>query len=161
MKWSSIGSRDAAVVGYNNAGDRFVNHPLSGYLSIGDAVSCVVGQGKRRKRETNDPDDSICISTNPELADLIDNCKAMALFQNRLVFAGIVEPLNVTLGRLSDLLLPCPSTQQAANKDRARFKPQSDSSQCYVSMITVPEEQILVFATFDITQQCCYREDNG
>ncbi len=157
VEWSAVGSGRAAVQGYNEAGNHFFNHRLSGYLAIGNAVSCIAGEGKRRKRETNNAD-PISLPANQELRRLVLRCQDFKLFQEEIVFTRGVD-INASLNAIAELLPPCPRTRMQANLDSATFRAQPNVSKCYISVLPVPIGDILQSNHFSVTQQCCYNND--
>ncbi len=155
VEWSAVGSGRAAVQGYNEAGNSFFNHRLSGYLAIGNAVSCIAGQGKRRKRETDNAD-PICFPADPVLQGLIDTCQLFKIFQERILFT---VDMKASLNAIAALLPPCPPTRMQANLDSATFRPQPTVPKCYVSVLPVPADDKIQFQQISVTQQCCYNDD--
>ncbi len=142
LQWSAFGSsRNAAVVGYNSAGNRYFNHPLSGYTSIGESLSCAIRLGKRRKRQS--------VRGSSILKDVQT---AIAECSNMLGFDAHTDVDNYV-----SMLEPCPCIKSQADLDTARFRPQTDSVNCYVSMkplSTTPD--VLTSMRRMIVQQCCY-----
>ncbi len=157
VEWSAVGSGRAAVQGYNEAGNHFFNHRLSGYLAIGDAVSCISKQGKKRKRAIDDSD-PICIPVRPELNLLIRTCKQLEIFNVDILFIGLDRSVSDSLNEIAKLLPSCPRTRMQADLSSAVFRPQPDlnKSQCYVSIVPVPVRNLIQAKEVNVTQQCCY-----
>ena len=51
MEWTSFGNNNHAVVGYSAGTEYFYNYPLSGFSSVGESISCLVGAESRKKRQ--------------------------------------------------------------------------------------------------------------
>lgn len=155
IQWSSMGSvirrfrGGGAVVGYNAAGDAFQNHALSGYSSIGDAISCTVDLGTRNKRQqggtTTMP---LTPFSDPQLNQIC--CIGHILRELRRITMEEVKTI-------STLLDPCPKTRKLANEDSAQFRPQPENADCYVSMRDIVYTLMSGEDVFP-TQQCCYND---
>ncbi len=147
LQWSAFGSgRNAAVVGYNSAGDRYFNHRLSGYTSIGDSLSCAVRLGKRRKRQSG------VRSTSMDVQNTIAECSSMQEFDKSIY-------ISFDISNYVSMLEPCPCEKSQADLDTARFRPQNDNINCYVSMKPLFTPPHVLKSTSDsIVQQCCYND---
>ena len=146
LQWSAFGSgRNAAVVGYNSAGDRYFNHRLSGYTSIGDSLSCAVRLGKRRKRQSVRGS-----SVSIDVQTIIAECSNMLVFDTR-------QYTHTDVNNYVSMLEPCPCDQSQADLDTARFRPQAESENCFVSMKPLSTRaDVLTSMRSMIVQQCCY-----
>ena len=151
IQWSVLGRNKAAVVGFNAGGKYFVNHPLSGYAGVGDAVSCTFDLGKRRKRQITLVNNvGMQLPADKEKVERFEKCNTASEDDKELLNAA---QLNVTV--LAQMLDPCPCTRRQAIMDRGRFRNQDNITQdCYVS--TNPVELDLYFTRSNLTQQCCY-----
>ena len=151
IQWSVTGPGRAAVVGYNAARGSFFNHALSGYSSIGDAVSCPAGGANRMKRQTPPSSTSTNRLSNPTSNDPATRC------------AQIVRNDPVTrnnLMELNKLLVPCPPTRDQVLSDTGRFRPQPGVPNCYVTM-SKTEYDFGRNRRDSIARQCCYHFQNG
>ena len=146
VQWSAVGSSSKiAVVGYNAAGAQYFNHRLSGYSSVGDALSCAVRLGKRRKRQGGDGAATIHI----DIQTVIGRCLEMSEFDTSRYS---LSEINKFVNKLD----PCPCTRMQANADTARFRRQNNS-QCFVSMkpiIVTPDNHLT--SQISLVRQCCY-----
>ena len=149
MQWSSIGQNNAAVVGYNS-GTSFSNHPLSGYASIGESISCTIETERRQKRQSIIQPTSIILSppVDHSLLMMIADCR-QAVQRDKLdpIFLGNSPD------KISSRLDPCPCTLQQARNDVGRFVKYSDNPTCYVSG---PMLVRVLVTVVEVIQQCCY-----
>lgn len=153
MQWSSLVNENAAVVGYNS-GTSFYNHPLSGFSSIAESISCTVGSERRQKRQSVRQFTSsivLSIPANNNLVTMAKNC-IRAVDMDKTLF--IVENHRV----LAPQLEPCPCTLEQARNDLGRFVKHSDTPLCYLSG---PKTIHLLLTRITLTQQCCYDPING
>ena len=144
VQWSAVGSSsNIAVVGYNAAGARYFNHHLSGYSSVGDALSCAVG--KRRKRQDGSDGTTFYI----DIQTIIGRCLEMVQLDTPKYSPS---KLNEFVNKLE----PCPCTRMQAKADTARFRQQNH--QCFISMkpITASVNDILSGRTVSLVRECCY-----
>ena len=150
MQWSSLGSGNAAVVGYNS-GTSFYNHPLSGFTPIGESISCTVDTIRRQKRQNKRQPTNIALllPADKNLKMMLSNCR-VEIERDKLLF---MEHLPEVLALL---LEPCPCTLEQASKDLGRFVKFTDTPLCYLSG---PKSVYLFNIT--LTQQCCYDPYNG
>lgn len=169
IQWSGLNQNQAAVVGFNAEGDYFENHPLSGFASIGEAVSCTFDVSERQKRNV-DPGfqtDLNVISLGPDnpITVIVYGCECDAMYSDdRDLFQDIFsdEPnIDGVPGILVERFESCPPTEQQAMNDLGRYiKQPSDSIsisdvECYVSGRPIEIESL------EITQQCCYSQVSG
>ncbi len=147
LQWSATGSSpDAAVVGYSSAGTQYLNHRLSGYRSIEDSLSCAVRLGKKRKRQTGG--NTLVFNVR----NVVGKCRGMLLFDQ-------VGRKNLFLEESRLFLEPCPCTVSQAILDTARFRQQSDDTNCFVSMkpvVVATPDDVRGSSESLIYQQCCY-----
>ena len=156
MQWSSLGTNNPAVVGYNAGDGYFYNHPLSGFSSIGESISCTIESRTRSKRQTvmqttNSIDMPLPVSQTLKMN--IERCR-QAFDRDKPNFA--VVKLDAVVSQLE----PCPCTLNQAKNDVGRFLKFSDNplSQCYLS---TPIDFSLIVRSATLTQQCCYNPTNG
>ena len=158
LQWSGVGTNQAAVVGFNAEGTYYGNHPLSGFSSIGESVSCpTTSDGRRRKRQQDEQDDM----TNMFM-DLPVN---MALNQMRMSCAQWKndDERFVTLDEipiLAAMLRPCPCTQKQARKD-TNFIVFPEAQGCYLSIGPKIINRTSSDIQLELTQQCCYDDITG
>ena len=159
LQWSGIGTNQAAVVGFNAEGTFYGNHPLSGFSSIGESVSCPTSSsGGRRKRQQDGQDDMtnmfMALPVNMEL-----NQMRMSCAQHK----SEDEELFVTLNEIPVLAAmlgadhACPCTQKQARRD-TNFIIFPDASGCYLSIgpVIIPPNSTIRNVQLELTQQCCY-----
>ena len=153
LEWSSLGISNPAVVGYNLGNGHFYNHPLSGFSSIGETLSCTVGTRRRGKRqdEMQTTNLELPFPVSSTLRMNIERCREAAA-RDETIF--IVVSLESVVSKLE----PCPCTLSQATNDVGRFLKFSDNPLCYLS---IPKELNLVLRTATLTQQCCYNPTNG
>ena len=138
IQWSSTTNGQGAVIGYNAAASYFFNHRSSGYIFVGNSVSCTATISQRKKQT------HCCVS---DLQNLVKPCFEIQTADKKVVIDG----LNL------HLLYPCPSTRGQADEDNARFRPQENLPQCYLSMNVIKGFLSLTKETVSLTQQCCYK----
>ena len=161
IQWSSVGGSGAAVVGFNAEGDAFHNHPHSGFDSIGEAVSCVVEFGKRRRRQETinvTRNDITKVYTQEQFAALVRNCDNALREDQRVLPIPAVEfeRLRDTFG-----LEPCPGDINKLDDELGRFMRQTDiADQCYITTKPIQTSLHLSGESISATQQCCY-DENG
>lgn len=153
MEWSSFGTNNPAVVGYNLGSGYFYNHPLSGFLSIGESISCMIGTRRRGKRQNEMQTTNLELSlpVSQALRVKFERCRRAAAFDNSNFIVISFETL------LSELE-PCPCTLNQAKNDVGRFLKFSDNPLCYLS---IPKEFNLIVRTATLNQKCCYNLTNG
>ena len=155
MQWSAVGQNGAAVVGYNTGSYSFYNHPLSGFSSIGESISCTIENRRRQKRQNENQLSSVIMKppVDPETIEMIANCREKVVEDiSRFMF----RPNGPT--SLTSSLEPCPCTVNQARVDIGRFMKFSDDPLCYVS---VPLSVNLIIDMIALTQQCCYDTRTG
>ena len=161
IQWSSVGGSGAAVVGFNAEGDVFQNHPQSGYDSIGNAVSCVVELGRRRRREANvnvTRNDITKVYTQEEYTQLVKNCTSAAN-DDRAVLP--VPETEFKILREEKGLESCPNDIIKLNEELGRFMRQTNiTEQCCITTKPIETNLHLTGAPISATQQCCY-DENG
>lgn len=152
IQWSSLGTNRAAVVGYNGV-TSFYNHPLSGFSSIGESISCTGEIGRRQKRQSvGQPTNmAIPLPVDPTLRMLINNCRRAATQDG-------VHLIGTTPDELASMLEPCPCSLYQVNSDLGRFVRFSNNPPCYLSG---PRIVNLPLGRISLTQQCCYDANNG
>lgn len=155
IQWSALGRNRAAVVGFNAEGNFFGNHPLSGFSSVGDAVSCTFELGKRRRRQEEEMPPANMLTelpADPELRVKVEDCLNTFDFDAGALLFG-TDPED-----LAEQLEPCPCSKSQADLDHGRYTRQMGLPQCYVS--TKPINVRLLATQITLTQQCCY-DNNG
>lgn len=145
IEWSSIGE-EHAVVGYNAQSDYVFNHPASGYISVGHAISCLDSR-KKRQEEWRKSTISGMVESNENLMRASHLC----------MVAYDQDVDDISDEKLSDEIITeveaCPCTSQQASLD-SRFQRQSSNGNCYTQImpIRVPTPA----REFTFVQQCCY-----
>ncbi len=167
IQWSTVGGSRPAVVGFNSEGVAFENHPQSGYGSIGNAVSCVVELGKRKRRNThltvNITRNGVTkVYTDMEFAKLVRDCDEA--YRDDL---GLLQSPPLEFGMLKDNfnIQSCPKNMNphfTELNEIGRFMKQADIEQeCYITTNPVETNLFLSGQRVSITQQCCYNLENG
>lgn len=156
MQWSAAGSSThSAVVGYSSTGTIYVNHPLSGYRSIAELISCSARTEKRRKRQDSGSDNTISLDIETSKDTMIRRCLNMINLDTRRYGD---YPQN----SWRNLVEPCPCTSRQARKDSARFRLQNTTEggmSCYVttkSVVVTIDDPLGASETITLFQQCCY-----
>lgn len=151
LQWSDIGTNGAkAVVGFNAESTFYSNHPLSGYSSVGEHISCPTNATRRQKRQQEEETNMfVALPANGNLreSDIMD-CRKLSMKDERLFIS-----LNDTLSAAS-MIDPCPCTQKQAQRDNT-FIAFPDKSGCYVSIGFESFNSTTDFP-LELTQQCCY-----
>ena len=153
LRWSGVGTNQAAVVGFNAEGTFYGNHPLSGFSSIGESVSCPTSSGGgRRRRQQDEQDDTtnmfMALPSNRELNEMRASCSQLKNMDEQFVTLNEIP-------NLAAMLDPCPCTQQQARRDTT-FIIFPEVSGCYLSIgpkIITPNSSNI---QLELTQQCCY-----
>ena len=148
------------MVGYNAAGQSFFNHDLSGYSSIGDAVSCPAGGANRMKRQTPPSSTSTNRLSNPTDNDPGARCAQIVRGDPVLNDSKVIRNNRNKLMELNKLLVPCPPTRDQVIRDTGRFRPQPGVPNCYVTM-SKTEYEFNQNRRDSIARQCCYHFQNG
>lgn len=153
LQWSNIGeSRATAVVGFNAEGTFYNNHPLSGYSSIGERISCPTNTARRQKRqqeeETNTNNMFVELPASRNLADRNTECRRLRMIDERIIAQN--EALSA-----ASMLAPCPCTRQQAQRDN-NFVVFPDEPECYISIGFEGFTPASTSIPLELTQQCCY-----
>lgn len=154
MQWSSVGENNAAVVGYNS-GTSFYNHPLSGYASVGESISCTIETGRRQKRQSEIQPTSVLLSppVDHNLLMMIAGCRRAVQHDEKNSTFLVKSP-----DQIASELDPCPCTLQQARNDIGRFVKYSDNPTCFLSG---PKSVSVVTEFIKVIQQCCYNPVYG
>ncbi len=162
IQWSTVGGSRPAVVGFNSEGVAFENHPQSGYGSIGNAVSCVVELGKRKRRNTRNItiNGVTKIYTETQFLNLMANCTQA--FKDDL---GLVTIPEDEFGMLkNNFNIPsCPTIKILTELNEiGRFMKQADLEQeCYITTNPIKTDLRQSGSSVSVTQQCCYNLERG
>ena len=162
IQWSGLNQNQGAVIGFDAEGNYYGNHPLSGFSSIGQAVSCTFDINKRRKRNTQQSGAQLC-GLNPDQEDeRIDSgmlCRQFGLSDVSLFEDLFGASHEADLITFVDMFGPCPSTKSHADDDLGRYIKQPSNTlpgvDCYVS------GKPIVMKSLNLTQQCCYATEDG
>lgn len=149
LQWSGLGRSEGAVVGFNAEGSFYGNHPLSGYPSIGESISCP--GSKRRKRQQDGSSDATNLLL-PMPAD--ENINAMRALCESHAMNDSMFVTAEEIPNLASIIPPCPCTRKQADND-ANFMNFPSGSQCYVSQTPNRTTSSVQFELV-LTQQCCY-----
>ena len=150
MQWSSVGKNNAAVVGYNS-GTSFYNHPLSGYASVGESISCTIETGRRQKRQSEIQPTSLVLS--PSVDHNLASCRR-AVQRDEVNSTFLLKSPD----QIASELDPCPCTLQQARNDIGRFVKYSDNPTCFLSG---SKSVRVVTKIIKVIQQCCYNPVYG
>ena len=152
MQWSAAGGSLAAVVGYNTGTQSFYNHPLSGFSSIGESISCTV-ERRRQKKESEIQASNVILQPQPDLDIQRKAIKCRIKVQEDINrFSGHDQLIS-----LISLLQPCPCTVNQARQDVGRFVKFSEDPLCYISVPVYTSVNVPV----TLTHQCCYENGYG
>ena len=154
LQWSNIGeSRATAVVGFNAEGTFYNNHPLSGYSSIGERISCPTSTARRQKRQQEEETDTnnmfVELPINRNLEDRNAECRRLRRNDEKFIEQNDLDSLSMVSVRT-----PCPCTRQQAQRDTS-FMVFPDEPECYVS-IGFENFTSSTGILLELTQQCCY-----
>ena len=137
MQWSNSGNK-FAVIGFNLHSKNVVNHPASGYSSVGSATGCI--NQRTRKRNTHNQCPPICIPPGCKTP----NCKCAFFIAND---EESIEDPNTILN-LANTIPSCPPSLGQAQEDYRYIKLEGSSCYIWAFYESVGEKSF--------TKQCCY-----